>query len=303
MSFPVFIPIGPWQIHPHLFFESISYFIGFRVYLALRRRAGDTVVVPFRWATLSCAAAGAALGARGLAWLANPDATYDLQSVLLGGKTIVGGLIGGLIAVELVKLAMGIRRSTGDLYAPALAVAIAIGRVGCLLTGVADDTSGTPTSLPWGMDLGDGVRRHPTQLYEIVVLAAMVVPLWRLARRTMALRRLDGQRDAVAARPPQPTVLREGDAFKAFMVAYMGCGRGRLREAISGRVPGPGRPAVGRGCDDCLLCTRHLALGPPRVQVSGAAASPRIGAPDRIPMTNTSAAPHRLPSPAPIGKC
>ena len=156
MTFPVYIPIGPWQIHPHLFFESLSYFIGFRVYLALRRRAGDTVIVPYRWATLSCAAAGAALGARGLAWLANPDATYDLSSVLLGGKTIVGGLIGGLIGVELVKLAMGIRRSTGDLYAPALAVAIAIGRIGCLLTGVADDTSGTPT-----VDaLGHGPRRR-----------------------------------------------------------------------------------------------------------------------------------------------
>ena len=161
MTFPVYIPIGPWQIHPHLFFESLSYFIGFRVYLALRRRAGDTVIVPYRWATLSCAAAGAALGARGLAWLADPDATYDLSSVLLGGKTIVGGLIGGLVGVELVKLAMGIRRSTGDLYAPALAVAIAIGRIGCLLTGIADDTSGTPTSMPWGMDLGDGVRAPP----------------------------------------------------------------------------------------------------------------------------------------------
>ncbi len=46
MTFPVYIPIGPWQIHPHLFFETLSYFIGFRVYLALRRRAGDTVIVP-----------------------------------------------------------------------------------------------------------------------------------------------------------------------------------------------------------------------------------------------------------------
>jgi phosphatidylglycerol:prolipoprotein diacylglycerol transferase len=239
MSFPVFIPIGPWQIHPHLFFESISYFIGFRVYLALRRRAGDTVVVPYRWATLSCAAAGAALGARGLAWLADPNATYELQSVLLGGKTIVGGLIGGLIAVELVKLAMGIRRSTGDLYAPALAVAIAVGRIGCLLTGVADDTSGTPTSLPWGMDLGDGVRRHPTQLYEIVVLAAMVVPLWRRARRTMALAAAtgvepDAAANAVDGAPPQVTVLREGDAFKAFMVAYMA-----LRVAVDFAKPYP----------------------------------------------------------------
>jgi len=217
MTFPVYIPIGPWRIHPHLFFESLSYFVGFRVYLALRRRAGDTVIVPDRWATLSCAAAGAALGARLLAWLANPQATYDLNSVLLGGKTIVGGLIGGLVGVELVKLAMGIRRSTGDLYAPALAVAIAVGRVGCLLTGIADDTSGTPTSLPWGMDLGDGIQRHPTQLYEIVVLAAMVVPLWRLARRTMAVAAVTDGQD----HPGTGGVLREGDAFKAFMVAYM----------------------------------------------------------------------------------
>jgi len=126
------------------------------------------------------------------------------------------------VGVELVKLAMGIRRSTGDLYAPALAVAIAIGRIGCLLTGVADDTSGTPTSLPWGMDLGDGIRRHPTQIYEMIVLAAMVVPLWRLARRTMAVAaapapeaEAEGQREAAG-------VLREGDAFKAFMVAYLG---------------------------------------------------------------------------------
>ena len=221
MTFPVYIPVGPWQIHPHLLFESLSYFIGFRVYLALRRRSGDTVIVPHRWATLSCAAGGAALGARVLAWLANPDAMWTLHSVLLGGKTIVGGLIGGLIGVELVKLAMGIRRSTGDLYAPALAVAIAVGRIGCLLTGVEDDTSGIPTSLPWGMDLGDGIRRHPTQIYEIVVLAAMVVPLWRLARRTMAVAAqstndLAGQPAATAG------ILREGDAFKAFMVGYLG---------------------------------------------------------------------------------
>jgi prolipoprotein diacylglyceryltransferase len=97
-------------------------------------------------------------------------------------------------------------------------VAIAIGRIGCLLTGVADDTSGTPTALPWGMDLGDGIRRHPTQIYEIVVLAAMVVPLWRLARRTMAVA-AGADADGV---PAPGGVLREGDAFKAFMVGYLG---------------------------------------------------------------------------------
>jgi prolipoprotein diacylglyceryltransferase len=224
VTFPVYVPIGPWQVHPHLLFETLSYFIGFRVYLALRRRAGDTVIVPLRWATLSAAAVGAALGARGLAWLADPAATFTAQSFLLGGKTIVGGLIGGLIGVELVKLAIGVRRSTGDLYAPALAVAVAIGRIGCFLTGIADDTVGTPTSLPWGVDFGDGIPRHPTQIYEILVLAAMVVPLWRLARRTMALS---------AAADPR-SVLREGDAFKAFMIGYMA-----LRVAVDYLKPYP----------------------------------------------------------------
>jgi prolipoprotein diacylglyceryltransferase len=217
VTFPVYIPVGPWTVHPHLFFESLSYFVGFRVYLALRRRAGDTVVVPHRWATLSCAAVGAAVGARLLGWLANPDAGYGAADLILGGKTIVGGLIGGVIGVELAKLGMGIRRSTGDLYAPALAVAIAIGRVGCFLTGVEDDTSGVATSLPWGMDLGDGVRRHPTQIYELIVLAAMVVPLWRLARRTMGLAAATGADGA----PATAGILREGDAFKALMVGYM----------------------------------------------------------------------------------
>jgi phosphatidylglycerol:prolipoprotein diacylglycerol transferase len=83
--------------------------------------------------------------------------------------------------------------------------------------------------MPWGMDLGDGVRRHPTQIYEMVVLAAMVVPLWRLARRTMAVAAAADAEDGQAPLAPGPAlspspagVLREGDAFKAFMVAYLG---------------------------------------------------------------------------------
>jgi len=46
-------------------------------------------------------------------------------------------------------------------------VGLIIGRVGCFLAGLEDDTYGIPTDLPWGVDLGDGVRRHPTQLYDI----------------------------------------------------------------------------------------------------------------------------------------
>src|SRR5438105_1736343 len=31
------------------------------------------------------------------------------------------------------------------------------------------------TSLPWGVDFGDGVRRHPTQLYDIAVLLLIAI--------------------------------------------------------------------------------------------------------------------------------
>ena len=66
----------------------------------------------------------------------------------MGGKTIVGALIFGLISVELIKRYIGLRQSTGDLYAIPLALGIAIGRIGCFLTGLSDNTYGTPTNLP-----------------------------------------------------------------------------------------------------------------------------------------------------------
>jgi prolipoprotein diacylglyceryltransferase len=87
-----------------------------------------------------------------------------------GGKTIVGGLLGGWLGVEIAKRVSGIRRRTGDLFALPLCVGIAVGRIGCFLAGLADDTYGTPTSLPWAVNLGDGIGRHPVQLYEFLFL-------------------------------------------------------------------------------------------------------------------------------------
>jgi prolipoprotein diacylglyceryltransferase len=54
-----------------------------------------------------------------------------------------------------------------------LTAGIVVGRIGCWLAGLHDDTHGLPTALPWGLDLGDGVLRHPSPLYEIVFLAAL----------------------------------------------------------------------------------------------------------------------------------
>lgn len=120
--------------------------------------------------------------------------------LLLSGKTIVGGLVGGLIAVEAVKRLRGIRVATGDLLALPLVVGIAIGRIGCFLSGLEDQSYGIATVLPWGIDFGDGIARHPTQLYEILVLAVLGTVLITRAGTNATV----------------------GDRFKLFMVVYLG---------------------------------------------------------------------------------
>ncbi len=193
-----------------MLFETVAYFVAFQFYLALRRRFGDPLCDGTRWQVIAAAAVGAAIGSKMLFFLEDPALTFNsLHDPLyfIGGKTIVGGLIGGLIMVELVKRSMGVSRSTGDLFAMPLALGIAVGRVGCFLTGLADHTYGTATALPWGVDFGDGIHRHPTQLYEVVFLLALIPLLnW------VMLEANNGQ-DQAAFRP--------GDAFKLFMIGYM----------------------------------------------------------------------------------
>ena len=86
-------------------------------------------------------------------------------------RSVEGALAGGIMAIELYKWTAGITLRTGARFALPLAVGIAIGRLGCYFAGLDDFTYGTPTSLPWGHDFGDGVRRHPVQLYESAAMA------------------------------------------------------------------------------------------------------------------------------------
>ena len=69
-----------------------------------------------------------------------------------------------------------------DVFAVPLAVGIGIGRLGCFHAGCC---RGVPTSLPWGVDFGDGIACHPTQLYESAFHLSAAVVLWQFQRRGM----------------------------------------------------------------------------------------------------------------------
>jgi prolipoprotein diacylglyceryltransferase len=90
-------------------------------------------------------------------------------------RSVEGAIAGGTVAVELYKWRIGISLRTGARFALPLAVGIAVGRIGCFLAGLDDFTYGTPTTLPWGHDFGDGIARHPVQLYESLAMAAFAI--------------------------------------------------------------------------------------------------------------------------------
>lgn len=99
------------------------------------------------------------------------------------GHSIAGAVAGGIVGVELFKWMRGIRGSTGGQFVASLAIGIAVGRWGCFFAGLPDFTYGTPTNLPWGADFGDGIRRHPVQLYESAAMALfLAVYLRNIAR-------------------------------------------------------------------------------------------------------------------------
>lgn len=169
----------------HFVFETLGYAVGFAVYKRGRREVGDILDERQRWSIIAAASVGALLGSRVLGVLNDAPEGLSVQGLITpaGGKTIVGGLLGGWAAVEIIKKFQSIRTRTGDLFAVPLCLGVAVGRVGCLLAGRSDDTYGSPTSLPWAVDFGDGVGRHPTQAYEILFLVALAFALSRFARR------------------------------------------------------------------------------------------------------------------------
>ncbi len=107
---------------------------------------------------------------------------FGTANALLSGQhalgfSMVGGIAGAIAAVEAYKRFTGVSGSTGIVFAAPFAATVAVGRWGCFFSGLADFTYGTPASVPWAVDFGDGIGRHPVQLYESLAMAAMFVVL------------------------------------------------------------------------------------------------------------------------------
>ncbi|MBD2004142.1 MULTISPECIES: prolipoprotein diacylglyceryl transferase [Cyanophyceae] len=201
MTFPVYLWLGSVRIHPHILFESLAYAIAFRLLIKNSRK--DSIAPTQRSSVIVGGLVGALAGAKLLVLVQHIDLLFSnwqqLFLLLLQGKTVVGALLGGLIGVEITKKIIGVNRSTGDVFVYPLIVGTAVGRIGCFLTGLSDRTYGIATNLPWGIDFGDRILRHPTQIYEIIFLLILIIFLKIRSRYHR----------------------QEGDLFKFYMVAYL----------------------------------------------------------------------------------
>lgn len=156
------------------------------------------------------------------------------------GRSILGAFLGAILMVELAKLVLGHKGSTGALFVPAFTVSTVVGRWGCFLSGLDDQTHGTRTTLFWGVDFGDGPR-HPVQLYESATMAlALVVWLWMLRYRPETFRRTGfyllcivygGQRFLWEFLKPYTTVLGPLNLFHLACLALIGYGTWMISRA------------------------------------------------------------------------
>jgi prolipoprotein diacylglyceryltransferase len=161
----------------------------------------DTISTNNRLSIILGAIFGALFFSRLIAFLENPPLHYSQGIIaILNNKTIMGGLFGGLLGVEVVKKVIGEKQSSGDLFTLPIIMGITIGRLGCFLAGTKEFTFGKETSYYLGMDLGDGLSRHPLALYEIIFLIGMFLLIKQLQKIT----------------PP----LKNGSYFKIFMISY-----------------------------------------------------------------------------------
>jgi len=185
-----------FPVYFHYIFEWLGFFIGFKLFMMARK--DDILPANQRNSVLVASVLGAVIGTKLFVWLENP-LQLNVYDVMFSGKSIVGALLGEWMAVEITEEFAGINRSTGDITVIPLIAGMVIGRIGCFLTGLQDKTYGIPTTLPWGVDFGDGISRHPTQLYEIVFLLALLWLIHSLRSKQIV----------------------EGMPFKIFMLGYI----------------------------------------------------------------------------------
>jgi phosphatidylglycerol---prolipoprotein diacylglyceryl transferase len=187
---PILLELGPLTIYSYGVFLASAYLLG--LWMAVRRANaagldGNRVLDLGIWVIIA-----ALVGAKAL--LLVVDFQYftsswdNFMTLVRSGGVFYGGLIAAVVVCiyQLRKHRLPLWTS-GDLFAPGIALGYMVGRLGCLLAGCC---YGRPTDVAWAITFTDpaaamnvgtplNVGLHPTQLYEslagLVIFGALMV--------------------------------------------------------------------------------------------------------------------------------
>jgi len=203
---PTLFRLGGWSVPTHEFFIGLGLMAALIVFYIRARQRGQ-LDERTRWVALGALLGGGIFARVAAVWEFAFTGNSWIDVWLQGGRSVLGGLAGAYAGAVITKRIVGYRASTGELFAPAVAIGMAIGRVGCFLT----EQIGTATTMPWGITLSPAVAAtvpncpqcvaggplHPSFLYEIVFHGVAFALLW-------------SRRDRLPA----------GQSFKLYLLGY-----------------------------------------------------------------------------------
>lgn len=187
------IILGPLTIYTWGLFLGLSFVIGLLVALAeaKRKNINRDLILNLGFIIFLSGLIGARLGY--IIQFPGYYFTNPLEIIKLnqGGFALYGGFIGAvvfsLIYLKIYRLLYFSLKKERieigqifDIFAPAIAIGIFIGRIGCALI---NDHQGIATSLPWGIQWPDGIIRHPIAIYLSLNSLLIFVILWYLRKR------------------------------------------------------------------------------------------------------------------------
>lgn len=230
--YPLLLELGPVNIYSYGVTLGGAYLLAFWYALRRARRAGlnEQRIMDLGLVGIVSAVVGAKLMLVVVDFDRYAGDPAQLMALLSAGGVFYGGL---LVAVPMCW--WYIRRhglplwTTCDLFAPGIALAQGVGRMGCLLAGCC---YGQPTEAPWGITFSStlaaansgtplGIALHPTQIYESVAVLLILGVLLAGERRW---RRFPG-------RTFWTYVLLYGVA-RIFLELYRGDPRGTVFDAL-----------------------------------------------------------------------
>ncbi len=191
---PFLFTIGSFTVSWHGLLTGLAVLAA--VIVAARLAKGTTIRSEEVYSTALVGIVGGVIGARMFHVIDKWSEIYSHDPWLIvrgwgEGLSLYGALIGGFVFgiayAAIRKLPLG---TVVNIAAPAMVLAQAIGRIGCLING---DAYGTPTSLPWGVIythpnaaastiLGEPAR-HPVPAYELIFDLLIFALLLSLRKR------------------------------------------------------------------------------------------------------------------------